>query len=230
MSGNRKAAEKLILDYIQRIANDQGQNRKIYADKFAKMDDEAFEAFIQRLETEQEWLTVQAPNFGPAKLDVGNNIKIARELGHEFFQRLWIGAQGDRPAYLTPIPYLVMDLPVRRASQILKKKISVAEHNKTVDALSGQATGDSKGSRLSFPEMQIMAAMGCDKSITEMMKYRGGDVRGFNAMNAMLTKYGAANQQTLANFASGVESIKTLSTYLTCAHLKNSLLSVKGGA
>jgi hypothetical protein len=56
-----------------------------------------------------------------------------------------------------------------------------------------------------------------------MMKFRGGDLKGFNAMNAMISRYGTANLKTLNNFASGVESTKTFSTYLRAMHFKTNL-------
>ena len=89
--------------------------------------------------------------------------------------------------------------------------------------MSGQPTGDSKGSKISFPELQILASMGLDNCVVEMMKFRGGDLKGFNAMNGMIGKYGEASLKTLANYSSGVESTRTLKTFLTGMHLNSSL-------
>ena len=97
------------------------------------------------------------------------------------------------------------------------------DHNKSIDAVSGQVTGESKGAKISYPELQICAAMGMDNSMIELMKYRGGDAKGGMALNAMLNKYGAANLNTLSNYASGVGSTNTLKTFLTAAHLKSTL-------
>lgn len=89
--------------------------------------------------------------------------------------------------------------------------------------MSGQPTGDSKGSKISFPELQNLAAMGLDNSVIEMMKYRGGDLKGFNAMNAMIARYGTTNLKTLQNYSSGVESTRVLKTFLTSCHLRSTL-------
>ena len=131
--------------------------------------------------------------------------------------------KGDVPTHLTPIEYLVVDLPLRRASQLLIKKIKVPDHSNVIDALTGQPTGESKGATLSHPELQVCAAMGLEDSMVELMKYRGGDNKGIVALNGMLSKYGTANLKTLSNYASGVESTKTLKTFLTCMHLKSTL-------
>lgn len=222
MSDNRASTEQFILKQLHELAPGS-DTWKFYKDRFATMDDAAFKSFMERLENGSEFLVLIAPNFSNSGLSIKRNLDLAKKLGHKFFQKLWMGAQGERRAYLTPIEYLVVDLPLRRASQLLIKKIRTPHHNKTVDMLSGQPTSDSKGAKISFPELQNLAAMGLDNSVVEMMKYRGGDIKGFNAMNAMIARYGTTNLSTLKNFASGVESTRTLKTFLTSMHLRNSL-------
>lgn len=220
---NRTKATQFILTYLDKIAPG-GYTTKLYADKFKAMDDKAFDEYMKNLESGKEHLVFFAPNFSKPAITVKRNIEIAKELGHEFFERLWIGASGDSPAYLTPVKYMVMDIPIRRASQLLTKKIKIPENNRTVDVLTGQPTGASKGASVSYEEMKVLASIGLDNTIIELMKYRGGDVKGFHAMNAMISRYGTANIKTLANFASGVESTKTFSTFLKAMHLKNTLV------
>lgn len=222
MAKNRAATEKFILSYIGKLTPGT-RNADIYKDKFSKMSDKQFDEFMTQLKNDEIKLSVIIPNYSEKSITVKNNMKIAEELGHDFFQRLWIEGKDDSPTYLSPVKYLVLDLPLRRASQMLTKKISVPDHNKVVDAMSGQPTGDSKGARLSYPEAQICSAMGLEDSVIELMKFRGGDIKGNIALNNMLSKYGAANQKVLGQFASGVESTKTLKTFLTCCHLKNNL-------
>jgi hypothetical protein len=217
---NRSKAQGYILKYITAIAGNP--NKSIYEKLFKDMSDEEFDKFIDDLDTGKKFLPVVAPNLGNVHLSVENNLKIAKEMNHDFFSKLWIGAHDGAPEYLTPIPYLVVDLPLRRVSQSLIKKVKVPTDNKTVDLLSGQPTGDgkSKGARISFPELQVLSAMGLDACTLELMKYRGGDRRGFRAMNSQISSQGIANLDTLAQYASGVESTKTLRTYLVCMHLK----------
>ena len=219
MAGNRAKAEDMILRYIEKIAPG-GQNLNVYKKFFASMDNEAFDRYMNELAAGTKWLVIYAPNFTGPKISIENNLNIAKELGHEFFQRLWIGGQGDTPEYLTPIKHLVVDLPLRRASQLLTKKIRLPEHNRTIDKMTGQPTGASKGSKISYPELQVAVAMNLDNCMLELMKYRGGDRKGGDALKNMITRYGTANLKTLEKFASGVESSKTLKTFLTAMHLR----------
>lgn len=216
---NRAKAENFILKFIKRLSPNS-QNVKLYQDFFKSLTDEAFDTFMNNLKEGRQYLSLIEPNGGKTGLSVENNLEIAKELGHNFFERLWIEGKAGEPAYLTPVPYLVVDLPVRRASQLLTKKIKVPEHNKTVDILTGQPTGESKGAKISYPELQVCAAMGLEESMVELMKYRGGDVRGNKAYNAMLSKLGTANLKTLSNYSSGVESNNTLKTFMNAMHLR----------
>lgn len=219
---NRAKTEQFITTYIDKIAPG-GENKKLYLDMFSAMSDEQFTAFIDGLKTGKTNLCVISPNFSKNKIDIKRNLDIAKELGHNFFQRIWIPAKGSIPSYLTPIPYLVVDLPLRRQAQILEKKISIPEDNNSVDNFTGQPTGKSKGSRMSYPETQVLASLNLKHSLVEFLKYRGGDDKGFNAMNTMIARTGGVKMSAIQAYSGEVKSTVTLRTMLTCMHLRNTL-------
>ena len=218
---NRKKATEYILDWVNKFSPGN-KNVEVYKNFFSKMNDDEFHQFIQDLKSGNKFLVYISPNFDDHPLTIENNLKMADELGYNFFQKIWMGETETTPSYLTPVEYMVVKLPIRRPSQLLIKKIKVPEHNKTVDMLTKQPTGESKGSRISFPELRQLAAMGLDNCITEMIKYRGGDQRGYAALNGMISKYGKANLKVLSNYASGVESTQTLKSFLTAMMLRTS--------
>lgn len=222
--GNRQAAEAFILTYIDKLAPG-GENKKIYQDLFASMSDLAFDSFMASIEAGSTRLAVVSPNFKKGGLSTERNLKLAKELGHNFFERIWIEGDEDTPTYLTPIPYLVVDLPVKRQAQLLIKKLSVPEDNLSVDDFTGQPTGKSHAASISYPEVQVMAGMGLDSCQIELIKYRGGDRGGFLAMNNSISKTGSVSLEAIKHQATGVGSTRLLSTYLTCMHLQNSLVS-----
>jgi hypothetical protein len=221
MSGNRKAATAELLAGLEALLPGS-ENTALWKAKLESMSDKQFEEFAKGLEQETTRISVIVPNFSKHQIDVERNLDLAEKWGHEFFERLWM-PKDDGSYYLTPIKYLVYDLPLRRQAQHLIKKISIPEDNKSVDDLTGQPTGKSKGSKLSYPELQVMAALGLDHSIVEMMKYRGGDTKGYNAMNTVIAKTGTVSQKEIEPYAGGVESTKTLSTLFTAMHLGNTL-------
>ncbi|MNU19597.1 hypothetical protein D3C71_78280 [compost metagenome] len=222
MAGNRKAFENVILTYVEKLLPGS-ENTQIYKDLFASMSDKELHEFTEKLESGEIRLAVIAPNLNEPKLEIERNLALAEELGHQFFERIWIDNSNEVPPYLSPIPYLVVDLPLRRQAQLLVKKISIPEDTRSVDDFTGQPTGKSKGSKISYPEMQILMALNLPASLTEFLKYRGGDVKGFDAMNAAISNTGGVAMDSIAHLGTRVKSTETLSVFLTAMHLGNTL-------
>lgn len=220
--GNRKAATDMILRYIDKILPGS-PNTEFYRTSLAAMSDKAFGDFIDRLDSGEETLTINVPNLGKYKLDLQRNLAIAKELGHEFFEHLLLTDPTTGQLYQTPVKYLVIDLPLRRQVQLLESKSTIPENNKHIDELSGQSTGPSKGSKISFPELQVLFAQGLDSTITELIKFRGGDSKAFNAMNRSIIDTGTVNLEYLSQFGTKVKSVTTLSVLLKTIHLDNTL-------
>ena len=218
----RKQVEDFILKYIKRIVTGK-ENYELYEMLFKSMNDKEFHTFMEKLRDKKATLSVIIPNGSNIKVDVKSNFKLAKELGFEFFQHIRVGATADVPAYTTPNKYMVLKFPVKRAAQLLTKKISIPEDNSKVDTLTGQVTNGSKGSKLTNPELQILLGLGLKKSILELMKHRGGDLGSNNAMNNILFNYGSVNQDELEQYSTKVESTKTLKAYLQAMHIKSTL-------
>ena len=224
MAGNRKEAEKIIIDMVEAILPGGG-NKEVYENFFAKMSDKDFDSWMEDLNSERERPFIYVPNLGKVKISTERNFAIAKKIGHNFFERIWIDEKDpNRPKYLTNVPYIVLELPVRRQSQLLVKKISVPENIKSIDQLSGQAAGDSRSARISYPELQFLMGMNLPNSLLEFMKFRGGDKGGFNAMNRTISADGTVTLRSINHLSTGVESTKTLSAYLTAMHLRNTLI------
>lgn len=219
---SRQHAQEIILKGIYDCTFSD-INVKFYQDKFDKMNDEEFAQFIDDLDKERIFLSVVIPNFVKKKPTLEEIMNVGKAYGHEYFEQLYVEGSGDLPTYLTPEKFLILRVPFRRASQLLSKKISVPPHTKVRDIVTGQVTGESKGATVSGPEVQILAAMGASACATEMMKYRGGDIRGGAALTAVLSKLGRADQNVIDQFSSGVQSTTALRTFLTCAMHRTNL-------
>jgi hypothetical protein len=221
--GNRAKAQETILHWIQKITPGDHSNVQIYQNLFKMLSDEQFDDLMVRLKNDQACLALVVPNMSETKIDVGNNLRIGEQLGHRFFQRVWMQSPHGGDPYLSPIEYLVVMLPLRRQAQILIKKISIPEDNKSVDYLTGQPTGASKGAKISYPELQILESLGLPEMAVELIKYRGGDTQGFNLMNKSISRTGGVSMTALDAFGTKVKSTQTLSTFLTGMHLANTL-------
>jgi hypothetical protein len=219
---DRKKAEAFILQVIKEI-DPSGENEKIYKEIFSSMSDKDFDEYMKKMENEEAFLTLFIEHFNNSSITTENNIKVGKKHGIKFFHKLTVTGDKDLGEYTTPIEYMLLELPVRRQSQNLVKKISIPEHNRVVDTLTGQPTGDSKGAKISYPELQVLTSMGLENSLVELFKYRGGDSGGFNAYNQSIMKYGETNLKLLNNYATGVVSSKTLKAYLLAIHTNTNL-------
>lgn len=219
----RAAVQKKLLERIQSLTPKSTKNRDLYEARLKGMSDAEFNRFIDRLASGEERLMIVSPNNENDGLSLDNNLKIADQIGHNFFTKFLVVGKDGLPNHLTPIEYLVVDLPVRRLSQTSDKKMKVPKSVKVVDSLTGQVTGESKGAAITGPEVQLLSAMGLEAPLIELMKYRGGDRQGRAALNGIVSKYGQASLKTLEKYQSGVESTASVKTFLTACHLKNNL-------
>jgi hypothetical protein len=223
MTGNRPAAEKELIDCIEAILPGS-ENKRIYLDIFKVMPDADFDQWITDLETGARHLALIAPELSGPSLSVERNLDLAEKWGHKFFERIWMDSQNGSPSYLSNDSYLIVDLPLKRQAQFLIKKISIPEDNRSIDTFTGQPTGKSKGSKISWPELQILAALGgFDETISEFFKFRGGDLSGFNAMNNMIANTGGVSLNAIGSLGTKVKAVQSLSTLLVSMHLTNTL-------
>ena len=223
MTGNRKKTEEFILKYIGKIVTGN-ENINLYKELFSNMSDKEFHLFMEDIRDRKTTLSIIIPNGNKnIKVNVENNFKIAKELGFDFFQRLKISGSKELPDYITPNKFLIFKLPIKRASQLLSKKVSIPEDDRSIDILTGQVTGKSRASKITLPELQLLIGMGMKDSVRELVKVRGGDIGANNAANAMLYKQGQASQRDIEQFSTGVISTKSLKAYFNSMHIRNTL-------
>lgn len=220
---SRALAEQELLYFIDRFCPGS-PNREVYATRLKEMSDDQFAEWMDNLAVDKETLSLYVPNLGKFKLNIDRNFEIAEELGYDFFQHLHLTDHHTGQITQTVAKHLVILVPFRRQAQMLYKKMSIPETNTQVDERSGQATGASKGSRLSYPELQVNAAKGLDASVTELIKFRGGDEKAYNAMNRSILETGEASMDAImATTPSKVKATQTLAVFLKSMHISSNL-------
>ncbi|MCK9234775.1 MAG: hypothetical protein M0R77_00510 [Gammaproteobacteria bacterium] len=221
MAGNRKAFETQVLADCERV-DPGGNTAEYYRVAFSQMSDSDIDAFVNRLITGEESLVVFRENGKEPTITRDEKIDIAEEWGIALRERIWID-DGQNPKYLSNKKYLILQLPIRRQAQILDDKKTLPKHSNTIDEITGQATGESKGSTLSNVEAQVILGYDLEKSLLEFMKVRGGDILAFRAMNKSIDATGGASIEALMKIGSEAESVATLRSYLYGMHLNNTL-------
>jgi len=214
----RTKTEDYIVKNIRDIAGDE--NAELYIKRFKELNDKEFDDFMVGLRDGRKVISIIAPIGSNNDISVKKNLSLAKNFGFKFLDRIVINGE----IKYSPDPeFLTLRLPFRRTAQLLKKKVSVPKHNKVKDLLTGQVTGDSASSKLTLPETQILLGLGLEESTTELLKYRGGDLGGGNAMETMLFNNGTVRQDVIENYSTGTESSKTLKAYFNGMHISSTL-------
>ncbi len=220
---NRKKIEDFCCAVLTGM-DPSGINAKIYREKvFAPMDDKAFAKFIDDLKNKKRHLVMYAPNYGPVKFDLQRNIDIGKKLGRNYYERVWFKGRKNLPDQLSPVPVMVFPTLNRRQAQLVTKGVSVPKDMRTINALTGQPTGESRSAKISMIEAQLCAAVGTISPMVELFKYRGGDVKGGAALTGMLVNTGKASLKALEPYAGGVESTNYIKALFNAAHIKINL-------
>lgn len=150
-------------------------------------------------------------------------LKVANEWKLELFQHIDVYDEETGITYLSPKRYMVLKCGVVRLSQMWDTKISFPEDNKHFDELTGQVTGPSKGSKISFPEMNNLLAEGETYPILETIKIRGGDAAANRQFEYDIATTGIGNIDKAMEAGSGVKSTKSLATLLRTIHIDTTL-------
>lgn len=222
MNAARKEATDLAIKLLSKFS---GKNDSVKAieEMLNGLSDKAFDEYMVKMSEGEEILPYIIPNLSNSRLSVETNLKIAEELKHPFFERIWLTDPATGETYLTPEKYLVVDLPLKRLQQHLHDKISIPADNKHVDDLTAQPTGDSKGSKISFPELQILYSHGLDDVIRELFKFRAGDEEAFRAMEREIAQKGSVSMNDIDTGDTKPKATRTLGVLLRAAHLENNV-------
>lgn len=220
---NRKEVEKFIIDSVHAILPIP-ETKQIYEDKFSQMNDREFEAFLEH--AAEHGLRLVVPPGLDVKLDESRNIAIAKKLGHSFEQYITMTDDDSGVEYENPVKHFVVKLGCRRLIQTIEHKRSVPTNLSHVDERTGQATGPSKGSRISFPELNILQAQGASSAPIEFLKTRGGDTQAFNLFNRSIIQRGGVSQEAINNANTRPKAAKVLETILLAQHFDNNLASL----
>lgn len=230
MNQKRQKVTQLILKNIAKIIPDDKTNVELLKSKLDAMSDKAFEAYLRSLKpattpeeiAQRDCIPFYVPNLAKRRISIARNYQIARELGRSLEHRLVMTDPATGLQYITPHSYPVYDLPVRRQAQTVVKKRSIPEHNQRVDDLTGQPTSDSKGSRVSAPELVANASRGLDNTIMEFIKVRGGDNAAYREMRRLLIQNGECTLDQVSGLGRA-RSTKTAAILFNCMHIGNNL-------
>lgn len=196
-----------------------------------QMDDAQFATWVEGLApkallaegVQRSYIPFYLPNLQKEKVSIARCFKIVRELGYSLSHRLVMTDPLTGVTYLTPHEYPCMDIVARRQAQTAYKKRSIPGVRQQIDALTGQPTATSKGSRISSPEAKFLDSRGLVEVQRELMHVRGGAVAAYRAFKKQLFNFGEVDMKDLAGLGPA-KSSQVLSAYLNAQHLGNNIL------
>ena len=189
MNAKRKEIEAYILKYIAEM-DKSGNNTKKYQDMFKNMDDKSFDTWMKNLRDHKDVLIFWIPAM-KVNPKVSDLLAVCKKLNINLFHRLKLWDPPTQSYYLTPLKFLVVDIPCRRMSQYVDHKLSVPEGDSKIDLLTGQVMKPDQAGSISQTEIQALYARGLTKTIKELLKYRGGDVTAFAEYKRQLEEQGS---------------------------------------
>ena len=222
MTPKRKKVQDYILQHMDAM-DKSGENSKRYREMFESMSDQEFHDWMVDIRKGDEVLTFYAPNV-KFNTKIEDLIAEAHAVGVKLFTRLKLWDEPTQSYYITPYEYLMLTLPVRRLSQFVDHKLSVAEGDSRIDLLSGQVTKPDKGSAHSQTEAQALFARGLDKTNLELIKYRGGDTVAFAEYKRELEETGRTSINK--NTGSIARSAVVLDQFLAGMHIESNASGV----
>lgn len=225
---NVKEKRKYITEKCVRLVQSMlpnSNNGELTRKRLESLSDEEFKELMVKFSKGEDFLQLITPiGDDDNRLNIDNLQKVADDNNIELYHRIWI-KDSDGGLELSNQKSIVLYLPIRVQQQLISKKASIPKDNNHLDAFTGQVTGkESKGARLSYPELNSLIAMGLIKFTEEAFHFRGGSEKGMRLLNESISKIGKANADMLKQYTGVVLSTKMLNNYLTAMQLKTTLL------
>ena len=218
----RTEAIAWFLDKINKF-QPGNKNVELYTKYFAGLSDTQLKELGEKLVSGKVILPYYCANLVDKPVTIKDALAVGDELGIRFFQRAWMVDAVSGTRYLSPEKALVIHMPLRRQSQHVSKGIYVAENTLHTDALTGQATGPSKTTQLSLPELSNLTAMGLHSAIQEFTDIRGGNELGFREAKRSVFNTGEYSIKDIKELGTRPTSIDTARAFLLGMHIDSNL-------
>lgn len=218
----RKEFTDKAVAFVNEI-DDSGRNGTIMQTLLDSLSEKDFWEYVKKINVGEETLSMYLPNHLKV-LQQPDLIAVSDKYNIPFWHHVYHYDKSSKMSFKSIEKHLVLKVPVRRMIQVLDKKMSVPENNKFVDNLTGQPAGPSAAAKISFQELMAMYNQGLTQyAIIELIKYRGGDTKGFNAMNRQLIESGTVSLDGIVSESGEVKSKETAAAFLTAQHYTNNL-------
>lgn len=217
---SRASVESELYSILDRVTQSKDNSTR-YKEVFSKMSDKDFKLFFEQIGRGERKLIVFFPHYDTARMEMSVVIKEAEKIGLDFFDTLEATVDGISVTSAQEAMRLLV--PIRRLAQTLDAKISVADDDGKIDAMTGQVTSDSKAASISAVELSVLTDIGLSKSAAEVATVRGGDGGAYAYLKAATASTGRASLLGAMEYRTGVGSKKAVRVLLMGRHIGTNL-------
>lgn len=229
MNDKRKKVEELI-DKTLSLMDPSGVNAKKYRNMFQTMSDKQFADWITRfLADDKSNIRVDIEEFGDSSrnLKYENIEKAANYIGIKIFEYVYlphVSSNPNRPIR-TKQPVLVGWLNVKRTQQFVTKKTGLTTTDNDRDDMTGSAKGDAKGGTTTGIENELLAGVGGDVILSEIVGARGDNVTEYDNMLKEINQTGSVNLENIKTNAFDKPTLIAADIYFMAMGLKTDIIS-----
>ena len=192
MSGNRKAFEEYVLDFMGEVT-EGGGNRVIYERLFKQLDDKQLEDIVVKIE-EGKPLSIWVSNWNRKEMiDFARMRRLAKKYGVVIEQQLIIVDADTGIKSMTEHTAITGIVRLRKQRQMQVTKFGAAANDYNIDDLTGQVMGDSRSTGISQPEITVLRNLGLDIMANELYNVKGGDLEALKYYKNELLTTGKTN-------------------------------------
>ena len=207
-----------------------GDNAKIYEEKFKKMSDSQFDAWVKKFfADDKQNLYLEIVEY-ERDLTLENIENAAKYLKVPLYERVCIPyLNGDSElCIVTPTPVPVGYISIKRLPQTVHHKSSGSTSIRHRSAKTGQVTGKDKNGRNTDVETYAMTAYGAEKTLAEFLGPRADDEVKKNQMYTRIELDGVCNESQLTSNQEDKIAINTLDVYYEAMGMVTNI--VRGGS
>lgn len=229
MTDKRKQIESLI-DSTLMLMDPTGINSKKYRNMFQTMSDKQFSDWITKFLSDEKSnfrLDIEEFGDGSRSLKYENVEKAAKHLNLSLFEYVYmphVSSNPNRPVR-TKQPVLVGYLNIKRPQQLVTKKTGLALSDTDRDESSGTLKGESKAGTMTGIENELLAGVGGEVILSEIVGARGDNVVEYDNMLSSIAENGSVRLEDIKTNAYDKPTLLQSDLYFMALGLKTDLIS-----
>ena len=225
----RAKIEKLLYNVLA-LLDPSKINMQKYQAMFAKMSDAQFSNWMEKfLADPKANIRVDIEEFGSdnRKIKFENVEKAAEYIGIPLFEYVYLPHVSSDPNHpiRTREKVLVGYLNIKRPQQLVTKKTGYVLSDADRDEQSGTAKGESRGGTTTGVENELLAGVGADKIISELLGVRGDNVKEYDNMLESITETGSVKLEDIKTNKFDKPTLLKTDILFMCMGLKTDIVS-----